>query len=159
MKQRLSRFRLIVLIIPFVLAFIGYYLAYSGNVIWMDGYALFPLVALGVKRIAKGKSATLYTVSMLISTFSNFYLAVIMGMCCVLWLIICLINERRQTFKAVCLAIGRFTLSTLLYVGMCAVILLPVASALMNTPAGDSSFPEKTEFYFAFYDIPRAADL
>ncbi len=131
----------------------GYYLAYSGNVIWMDGYALFPLVALGIKRIAKGKSTTLYTVSMLICTFSNFYLAVIMGMCCVLWLIICLINERRQTFKAVCLAIGRFTLSTLLYVGMCAVILLPVASALMNTPAGDSSFPEKTEFYFAFYDM------
>lgn len=31
MKQRLSRFRLVVLIIPFVLAFIGYYLVYSQN--------------------------------------------------------------------------------------------------------------------------------
>ncbi len=131
----------------------GYYLAYSGNVIWMDGYALFPLVALGVMRIAKGKSATLYTVTMLISTFSNFYLAVIMGMCCVLWLMICLISGRRKSAKMIFGAIGRFVLSTLLYVGMCAVILLPVAAALMNTPAGDSSFPEKTEFYFAFYDL------
>lgn len=131
----------------------GYYLAYSCNVIWMDGYALFPLVALGVMRITKGKSAKLYTVSMLICTFSNFYLAVIMGMCCVLWLMIGLMTGRRKSIKAVLAAVGRFALSTLLYVGMCAVILLPVAAALMNTPAGDSSFPEQTETYFAVYEL------
>ncbi len=131
----------------------GYYLAYSCNVIWMDGYALFPLVALGIKRIAHGKSAKLYTVSMLICTFSNFYLAVIMGICCVLWLMISLIAGKRKTCKTVLVAVGRFVLSTLLYVGMCAVILLPVAAALMNTPAGESSFPEATESYFAVYEL------
>ncbi len=131
----------------------GYYLAYSCNVIWMDGYALFPLVALGIQRIARGKSAKLYTISMLICTFSNFYLAVIIGMCCVLWFIICLITEKTHGFKAVMAAIGRFVFSTILYVGMCAVIMLPVAVALMNTPAGDSTFPENVEVYFSFYEL------
>lgn len=131
----------------------GYYLAYSCNVIWMDGYALFPLVALGVKRIAQGKSAFLYTVSMLVCTFSNFYLAVIIGFACVLWFLICLFCGKKKTFSAVCIACGKFIASTLLYVCMCAVILLPVAAALMNTPAGESVFPEKMEFYFAFYEL------
>ena len=131
----------------------GYYLAYCCNVIWADGYALFPLVALGVLRIARGKSAKLYIVSMLICTFSNFYLAVMIGMCCVLWLVICLISGRKKSAKSVFIAIGKFIASTLLYVGMCGVILLPVAAALMNTPAGDSNFPEKTETYFAFYEL------
>lgn len=131
----------------------GYYLAYSCNIIWMDGYALFPLVALGVKRIAQGKSAILYTVSMLICTFSNFYLAVIMGFACVLWLLICLVEGKRKSFRMLCIAVGKFIMSTVLYVCMCAVVLLPVAFALMNTPAGESVFPEKTEFYFAFYEL------
>ncbi len=131
----------------------GYYLAYSCNVIWMDGYALFPLVALGVKRIATGKSPRLYIISMLLCTFSNFYLAVIMGFACVLWFVICLISGRKKKFKAVCKAIGKFVMSTILFACMSGVILLPVAAALMNTPAGDSIFPEKTEFYFALYEL------
>ena len=131
----------------------GYYLAYSCNVIWMDSYALFPLIALGVLRIAKGKSAKLYVISMLICTFSNFYLAVIVGMCCVLWLSICLIGGRKKSVKAVFKAIGKFVLSTLLYVGMCAIILLPVLYALINTPAGESKFPEYTNFYFGLHEL------
>ena len=131
----------------------GYYLAYSCNIIWMDGYALFPLVALGVLRIAKGKSAFLYMISMLICTFSNFYLAVIMGMCCVLWLIICLICGEKKKTKEVFAAMGKFAVTTLLYVAMCAVILLPVAYALMNTPAGESSYTEQTNLYFRFYEL------
>lgn len=131
----------------------GYYLAYSCNVIWMDGYALFPLVALGVKRIADGKSARLYIVSMLLCTLSNFYLGVIIGFACVLWFVICLISGRKKKFRAVCKAIVKFVMSTILFVCMSGVILLPVAAALMNTPAGDSVFPEKTEFYFALYEL------
>lgn len=131
----------------------GYYLAYSCNIIWMDGYALFPLVALGVKRIATGKSARLYIISMLLCTFSNFYLAVIIGFACVLWFVICLISGRKKTFKAVLKAIAKFVMSTILFVCMSGVVLLPVAAALMNTPAGESVFPEKTEFYFALYEL------
>lgn len=131
----------------------GYYMAYACNIIWMDGYVLFPLVALGVMRIARGKSAMMYIVSMLICTFSNFYLAVIMGMCCVFWLIVCLIIRRKKTFTDVLKAGGKFILATLLYVAMCAVILFPVAYALMNTPAGDSSFPKEAELYFPIYEM------
>lgn len=134
-------------------ALCGYYLAYSCNIIWMDGFALFPLAALGVMRIAKGKSAKLYTITMLICTFSNFYMAVIMGMCLCVWLCVCLLCEEKGSVKQGLFAIGKFAGSTILYVAMCAVVLLPVAAALMNTPAGGSEFPEKTEFYFAFYEL------
>lgn len=131
----------------------GYYLAYSCNIIWMDGYALFPLVALGVLRIAKGKSSRLYLITMLICTFSNFYLAVIMGMCCVIWLTVCLMCQEKIKGRDVLRAVGKFLGTTLLYVAMCAVILLPVAYALMNTPAGEGGYSEKTNLYFHFYEL------
>ncbi len=131
----------------------GYYLAYSCNIIWMDGYALFPLVALGVMRIAKGKSSRLYLITMLISTFSNFYLAVIMGMCCVIWLAVCVVFQEKIKGKDVLRAVGKFVGATLLYVAMCAVILLPVAYALMNTPAGEGGYSEQTNVYFHFYEL------
>ncbi len=131
----------------------GYYMAYSCNIIWMDGFALFPLVALGVLRIAKGKSAMTYMVSMLICTFSNFYLAVIIGICCVFWLVICLVAGRKKNAKQVMKAIVKFILSTLLYVAICGVILLPSAYALMNTPAGESAFPAEPELYFPLYEL------
>ena len=134
-------------------ALCGYYIAYSCNIIWMDGFALFPLVALGVSRIVKGKSALLYTVSMLICTFSNFYLAVIMGMCCVIWLLLCLVSRRHLRIKEFFTVCASFTGHTVLYVAMCAVIMLPVVYALSNTPAGDSTFPTEAEFYYSFYEV------
>ena len=131
----------------------GYYLAYSCNIIWMDGFALFPLVALGVLRIAKGKSAKMYIISMLICIFSNFYLAVIIGMCSVIWFVMQLITGGQNELKHIAKAIVKFVASATLCVSMCAVILLPAAHALMNTPAGDSAFPEKTEFYFTIFQL------
>lgn len=131
----------------------GYYLAYACNIIWLDGFALFPLIACGILRIVKGKSARMYLFGMLICIFSNFYLAVIIGMCCVLWLVILCMTEKWETFSAFLKAVGKFAVSTVMCVAISSVILLPVAYALMNTPAGESVFPKEIEWYYSFFEL------
>lgn len=131
----------------------GYFLAYSCNIIWMDVYALAPIALYGIERIVKGKDAKVYGIAMGLCAISNFYLAVILGMCCVLYFAVCTIGEKNQTLKKVLKALGMFALSTLVAVMVAAVILLPAALALMNTPSGDSEFPKEWESYFPFYEM------
>lgn len=136
-----------------IYALSAYYLAYSCNIIWMDVFLLAPLVFYGIKRMADGKGMEVYTVSMGLCALSNFYLAVILGFCCLLYFPLCLICKRHNTLKGILRACGRFFLGTVIAVSFAAVILIPAYLALKNTPSGGSTFPKEWESYFAFYEM------
>ena len=136
-----------------IYALSAYYLAYSCNIIWMDVFFLAPLVFYGIKRMAEGKGMEVYCVSMGLCALSNFYLAVILGFCCLLYFPLCLICKRHHTFKEVIKACGRFILGTVIAVSFAAIILIPAYLALKNTPSGGSTFPKEWESYFAFYEM------
>lgn len=134
----------------------AYFLSYTCNPIWLDMFLLCPLVMLGVERIANGESGKLYGITMGIATFSNFYLAVIGGMCCVLYFIYSLIGSKLTKFKEYMFAILKFVGITALYVLICAVILIPSAIAIMNVPDSNSVFPESiSSFYSVLEGISR----
>ena len=129
----------------------AYYLAYSCNVMWEDSYVLVPLIFLGIERITQGKSSFLYGLSLCLCIFSNFYIAVIVGLAVVIYFIANLIlnaKEGRTIIK-----IGRFFFSTIVACMITAVILLPEYLCLKNTIAGDFAFPEKWESYFPFHEV------
>ena len=48
-------------------------LGYHWNVMWLDTFALLPLVALGTYSLLKEKKFFLYTISLFLSVFSNYY--------------------------------------------------------------------------------------
>ena len=54
----------------------GYFLAYYWNIMWFDCIALFPLVALGIERLADGKSGLLYCLTLAYSIMSNYFIAI-----------------------------------------------------------------------------------
>lgn len=56
-------------------AFSGYFIAYYWNLMWLDAFALLPIVLLGIERIInKGKPLT-FIFSLAITMFSNYYMA------------------------------------------------------------------------------------
>jgi uncharacterized membrane protein YfhO len=48
-------------------------LGYQWNIMWLDTFALLPLVALGTISLLRDKKFVLYTLSLFISVFSNYY--------------------------------------------------------------------------------------
>lgn len=55
--------------------FMAYSFAYAQNPMWHDGLVMLPLVCLGIDRIVQGRPLTLYTVSLAVAIFSDFYIA------------------------------------------------------------------------------------
>lgn len=131
----------------------GFYFAYACNIIWMDCFALFPLAALGVDNIVKGKSGKLYGIAMGICTVSNFYMAVICGLCLVLYFFWAEITAKENSFKKFLKAGFTFLFVTIVYVAVAGVILLPVFLALQETPSGASEFPKEWRTNFIWYEL------
>ena len=52
----------------------GWALAYQWNVMWLDTFALLPLLTLGTIRLLRDKKCVLYTVTLFLSVFANYYI-------------------------------------------------------------------------------------
>lgn len=68
-------------------AFSGYFIAYYWNLMWLDAFALLPIVLLGIERIInKGKPLT-FILALAITMFSNYYMAYMVCMFSVIYFI------------------------------------------------------------------------
>ena len=71
----------------------GYMAAYSWNVMWLDCLVLLPLMLLGLERLVKEKKVVLYTVTFAVSVISNYYIAIMLGIFSLLYVLYLLISE------------------------------------------------------------------
>mgnify|MGYP001299868202 CR=1 FL=1 len=55
-------------------AFSAYFLAYYWNIMWLDGMIMLPLIVLGIERIFNKGDIKLYTLSMILLFFANYYM-------------------------------------------------------------------------------------
>lgn len=56
-------------------AFSAYFVAYSWNIMWLDAFAVFPLVMLGIERIIQKNKPGLYIAAMTYTMITNYYMA------------------------------------------------------------------------------------
>lgn len=148
-------------------AFSGYITAYSWDIMWLDGVMLAPLAILGLERLADGRSATLYYVSLSLAIFSNYYIAFMICMFLVLYFVAYLILRdhfadrngivQKRTLKNNLTAMGRFAIYSLLGGATSAVLLIPEMKILSYSGSSGIHFPESMEWYFGFLEeITRA---
>ena len=116
-------------------------LGYQWNIMWLDTFALLPLVALGTVALLRDKKFFLYTVTLFLSIWSNYYIGLFTCIF-VLLLFICYQICR-------CKSVGRFFLDLLriaffsaLAIGMTAMLSLPTLAALQTTQSSVNNFPE-----------------
>ena len=115
-------------------------LGYQWNVMWLDTFALLPLVALGTVSLLKEKKFFLYTVTLFLSVYSNYYIGFFT--CIFVFLLffvyeICRWGGGKKFFADLC----RIALYSALAIGMTAILTLPALSALQTTQSSVNQFP------------------
>ncbi|MBE6940739.1 MAG: hypothetical protein E7455_00405 [Ruminococcaceae bacterium] len=127
-------------------------LGYQWNIMWLDTFALLPLVALGTVSLLRDKKFILYTISLALSIFINYYIGFFTCIF-VLLLFICYQICRCRSVKAFFLDLGRIALFSALAIGMTAILELPALAALGKTYSSVNSFPEGFQLNLVDYEL------
>ena len=116
-------------------------MGYLWNIMWLDTFALLPLVALGTVKLLRDKKFILYTVSLFLAVFSNYYVGFFV---CIFVFLLFVIYEfcRWQGLKRFILDLFRIAFFSVLAIGMTAILELPAYVALGTTQSGVNQFPE-----------------
>ena len=116
-------------------------LGYQWNVMWLDTFCLLPLVALGTVSLLRDKKFFLYTLTLFLSVFSNYYIGFFTCIF-VLLLFICYQICRCKSFGRFWGDLARIAFFSILAIGMTAILELPALAALQNTQSSVNSFPK-----------------
>ena len=115
-------------------------LGYQWNVMWLDTFAVLPLVVLGTIRVLRDRRFVLYTLSLFFAVYANYYIGFFV---CIFVLLVCICWEicRWQGFKRLFADVGWMAVFTVLAIGMTAFLELPALAALQNTQSSVNKFP------------------
>ena len=116
-------------------------LGYQWNVMWLDTFALLPLVILGTVSLLRERRFILYTVTLFLSIYSNYYIGFFVCIF-VLLVFICWQICRWQGFKRFFADLCLMAVFSALAIGMTAILELPALAALQNTQSSVNKFPE-----------------
>lgn len=116
-------------------------LAYLWNIMWLDTFALLPLVMLGMVKLLTERKFMLYTLSLFLSVVTNYYIGLFT---CIFVLLVFFCYEicRWEGFKKCFLDLGLMALFSALAIGMTAFLELPALAALQTTQSSVNTFPE-----------------
>ncbi len=116
-------------------------LGYQWNLMWLDTFALLPLVALGTISLLRDKKFFLYTVTLFLSIAANYYIGFFVCIF-VFLLFFCYEICRFQGFKRFFSDLARIAIFSLIAIGMTAFLTLPAYAALQTTQSSVNAFPQ-----------------
>ena len=116
-------------------------LGFQWNIMWLDTFALLPLVVLGMVYLIRDKKFLLYTLTLFLAIFSNYYIGLFV---CIFIFLLFFVYEicRWQGFKRFFQDLCRIALFSMLAIGMTAILELPTLAALQTTQSSVNTFPE-----------------
>ncbi len=118
---------------------------YYWNIMWLDVFALLPLLIAATLRLLRDGAFKLYVITLALTLWSNYYIAYA---CCIFVVLF---------FFAYCIAcpgsflrrFARIALCTLLGAGLAAVLLIPTLLAMGNTYSSNNKMPNALSLYIA----------
>ena len=116
-------------------------LAYLWNIMWLDTFALLPLVMLGMVSLLTQRKFLLYTLSLFLSILSNYYIGLFT---CIFVLLSFFCYEicRWKGFQKFFIDLLLMALFSTMAICMTAFLELPAVAALQTTQSSVNSFPE-----------------
>ena len=115
-------------------------LGFQWNIMWLDTFALLPLVTLGTAALIKEKKFILYTVTLFFSVFANYYIGLFTCIFVFLLFFVLEICHWGGWKKFFC-DLLRIAFFSILAIGMTAVLELPALAALQTTQSSVNKFP------------------
>ena len=116
-------------------------LGYQWNIMWLDSFALLPLVVLGTILLLRDKKYVLYTLSLTLAVMSNYYVGFFVCIFVLLLFFCYQLCRFRGIWRFFC-DFARIGVFTVLALGMTAVLELPTLAALQDTYSSINKFPE-----------------
>jgi len=136
-------------------ALCGYGVIYQHNTMWIDCMYLLPLVALGIERLISKRKYMLFTLSLALAVFSNFYIGFMMCIFCFIYFFyayFCISENDCGEKKHFIKSLFRMGVFSAIALGLAACIILPTYYSL---GFGKSTFSDPTfkfELRFDFLD-------
>ena len=116
-------------------------MGYQWNIMWLDTFAILPLVMLGMVQLLRDKKFVLYTISLFLAVFSNYYVGFFV--CIFVFLtFFCYEICRFKSIWRFCTDLFRIGVFSVLAIGMTAILELPTLASLQDTYSSINSFPE-----------------
>ncbi|MBE6757178.1 MAG: hypothetical protein E7552_01335 [Ruminococcaceae bacterium] len=128
-----------------------YVLAYSWNIMWLDGLIALPLAVMGFEHLMRRGKYLPYVLSLAYALYANYYIAFMLCIFLVLYFFAFLLREKRDG-EDNRRALWRFTLGSLLGGGLSMFLVLPTFLALGQTSAAGAGLPEM-DVYFDLFDL------
>ena len=116
-------------------------LGYQWNIMWLDTFALVPLVVLGQYALLHERKFVLYTASLFLAVLANYYIGFFV---CIFVLLLFVVYEicRWQGWKKFFGDLCRIAFYSLLAIAMTAILELPTFAALQTTQSSVNAFPQ-----------------
>lgn len=116
-------------------------LGYQWNIMWLDTFALLPLVVLGMISLLKSGKFVLYTFTLFLSIFANYYIGLFTCIF-IFFAFFCYEICQWECFSRFFRDLIKIALFSLLAIGMTAILELPTLDALQNTQSSVNKFPK-----------------
>lgn len=118
----------------------SYVLCFQYNMMWMDCYALLPLVVMGIELLVDKKSIGLYLISLAICIFSNYYIAFMICIFSVLYYFVYYYTrektDKNEAIGERLLSHGRFFVISAWAASFSGIILIPSIYILRISSSG-----------------------
>ena len=127
----------------------AYFTAYYWNIMWLDGMYILPLITLGIENIINKDNGILYTLSLILILFANYFIGYMICIySCIYFLSYLIIKTKKFNIKDISKKCLKFALCSLASGLLLAFELIPMYEALKSTNATMGTIP--TEQYYAF---------
>ena len=115
-------------------------LGYQWNIMWLDTFALLPLVVLGMVSLLREKKFVLYTMSLFLAVAANYYIGLFV---CIFVFLLFFVYEicRWEGWKKFFADLFRIGCFSILAIAMTAFLELPAYMALTTTQSSVNKFP------------------
>ena len=139
-------------VFPSLYALCAFSTGYFWNIMWLDGFALLPLVIMGFLALINEGRFRLYIVTLAVAMLANFYIGFFV---CLLTAItfFCIWIIQKWNFKEFRRKIIMAAGCSALALGIAAIIILPTWSALQSTRSIDSALPNSLALHTSFFNV------
>lgn len=128
-------------------ALCGFFLGYFIDIIWLDTFAIAPLCVLCTVRLLREGKRAGYILSIALALWCNYYIGYMV--CLFVLLVFLLVNALDWSgWQGFARRLGRIAYSTLIAVGLCAVILWPSVLAMQYYGGSLDAAPERLSLLF-----------
>ncbi|MCQ2476559.1 MAG: YfhO family protein, partial [Clostridia bacterium] len=146
----------------------GWFAAYYWDFMWLDAFALFPIVIYGIEKLIDTHKPLTYILSLALTLITSFYIGYMVCIFSVIWFLIyeffigkdsmLPVRHKKYFFENLigCNLVrdgGLFAFSSLIAGGLAAFALVPVFFILTRSSATSDTWPENGELFFRFFDF------